>query len=54
MIRGQGTRQNDPVTSGERVPRRFRKVMAGRSEEAQATVYQKHKALQNRKMKYKA
>jgi cob(I)alamin adenosyltransferase len=27
---------------------------AGRSEKAQATVYQKHKALQNRKMKYKA
>ena len=38
--RGQGTRQNCPVTSGEGAPAR-----AGRSEEAQATVYQKHRTL---------
>ena len=48
---GQGTRQTDPVTSGEGVP----PVGAGgRREVAQATVYQKHMALRNRKVTYRA
>ena len=38
----------DPVTSEEGVP-----AKAGRSEKAQATVYQKHRSLQNRKVKYR-
>jgi hypothetical protein len=44
----QGTRQIDPVSSREGVPAR-----AGRSEKAQATVYQKHRSLRNRKMTYR-
>ena len=46
---GQGTRQNDPVTSGEGVL-----ACARRREVARATVYQKHMALRNRKMRHKA
>ncbi len=46
---GQGTRQNSPVTSGEGAPPRVNALAAGasggRSEEAQATVYQKHRTL---------
>ena len=49
MNHGQGTRQINPVTSGKRVPTRV-----GRREMVQATVYQKHMAMQNRKMKYMA
>ncbi len=39
--------KNGPVTSGEGVPAR-----AGRSEEAQATVYQKHRSPLSRKTMY--
>ena len=46
---GQGTRQNSPVTSGEGAPMRVSHLAwgacVGRSEEAQATVYQKHRTL---------
>ena len=46
---GQGTRQNSPVTSGEGAPPEVsllaRGAFGGRSEEAQATVYQKHRTL---------
>ena len=46
---GQGTRQNSPVTSGEgalaRVEGLAPRACASRSEEAQATVYQKHRTL---------
>ena len=42
----------DPVTSGEGVPTCA--STSGRSEKTQATVYQKHMALLNLKMTYKA
>ena len=45
----QGTRQINPVTSGEGDP-----PQGGRREMAQATVYQKHMAMPNRKMTYMA
>ena len=52
----QGTRQLDPVTSGEGVPvgvhRRAREAPAGRSESAQPTVYQKHRSPPTRKGTY--
>lgn len=52
MNHGQGTRQNGPVTSGEGAPTRLK--ARGRSEKAQATVYQKHMALRSGDTKYKA
>ena len=46
---GQGTRQNSPVTSGEgallQVIWHAQGARGSRSEEAQATVYQKHRTL---------
>ena len=55
---GQGTRQNSPVTSGEGAPPEVsllaRGAFGGRSEEAQATVYQKHRTLHpSRKAKHR-
>ena len=47
----------DPVTSGEGVPlgvdRPARRAFGGRSETAQATVYQKHRTLPSRKATYR-
>ncbi|WZZ67254.1 hypothetical protein YC2023_078624 [Brassica napus] len=42
------TRQNSPVTSGEEVPPH----KGGRSDQARATVYQKHRSPQSRKTMY--
>ena len=54
---GQGTRHNRPVTSGEGAPPPVKALAAGagggRSETAQATVYQKHRTLPSRKATYR-
>ncbi len=54
---GEGTRQNSPVSSEEGVPLAVKDLASGaaggRSEEAQATVYQKHSTLPSRKAMYR-
>ncbi len=54
---GEGTRQNGPVSSEEGVPLAVKGfapgATGGRSEEAQATVYQKHSTLPSRKAMYR-
>ena len=51
------TRHTDSVTSGEGVPLAVTglapRAAGGRSETAQATVYQKHRTLQSRKATYR-